>query len=92
MTRTGMLHPFQNLVKKFESPKMSTKRQLKFVRLLTYIPFTKKVHELRLEYQLLCSTMFYMCIITQKIYGLLPQCARTDLNKRFLPKPMTTTG
>ena len=21
-----------------------------------------------------------------------PQCARTDLNKRFLPKPMTTTG
>ena len=20
------------------------------------------------------------------------QCARTDLNKRFLPKPMTTTG
>ena len=39
--------------------------------LLTYIPFTKKVHELRLEYQLLCSTMFYMCIITQKIYGLL---------------------
>ena len=22
----------------------------------------------------------------------LPQCARTDLNKRFLPKPMTTTG
>ena len=22
----------------------------------------------------------------------MPQCARTDLNKRFLPKPMTTTG
>ena len=22
----------------------------------------------------------------------LAQCARTDLNKRFLPKPMTTTG
>ena len=21
-----------------------------------------------------------------------PQCTRTDLNKRFLPKPMTTTG
>ena len=21
-----------------------------------------------------------------------PQCARTDLNKRFLPKPMITTG
>ena len=25
-------------------------------------------------------------------YLLQTQCARTDLNKRFLPKPMTTTG
>ena len=24
--------------------------------------------------------------------GKLTQCARTDLNKRFLPKPMTATG
>ena len=25
-------------------------------------------------------------------YGKITQCARMDLNKRFLPKPMTTTG
>ena len=29
-----------------------------------------------------------LCIASRKF----PQCARTDLNKRFLPKPMTTTG
>ena len=27
-----------------------------------------------------------------KFYSMLAQRARTDLNKRFLPKPMTTTG
>ena len=26
------------------------------------------------------------------ILSTLAQCARMDLNKRFLPKPMTTTG
>ena len=26
------------------------------------------------------------------IIAMYTQCARTDLNKRFLPKPMTTTG
>ena len=28
----------------------------------------------------------------EKIFLMVTQCARTDLNKRFLPKPMTTTG
>ena len=28
----------------------------------------------------------------QWMTGILSQCARTDLNKRFLPKPMTATG
>ena len=30
--------------------------------------------------------------IRVKKVGASAQCARTDLNKRFLPKPMTTTG
>ena len=29
---------------------------------------------------------------TSSLLGSPPQCARTDLNKRFFPKPMTTTG
>ena len=27
-----------------------------------------------------------------RLFGTLAECARTDLNKRFLPKPMTATG
>ena len=43
--------------------------------------------------------LFLVHVKDQKILGLfcitiyvLSQCPRTDLGKRFLPKPMTTTG
>jgi hypothetical protein len=51
------------------------------------------------------STVYYLDIFEKylKVYDTVnlgdksqliyeAQCARTDLNKRFLPKPMTTTG
>ena len=38
----------------------------------------------------LTSSFTCACVLPLTIYS--PQCARTDLNKRFLPKPMTTTG
>ena len=35
---------------------------------------------------------FQKIVISGKIIWNIAQCAGTDLNKRFLPKPMTTTG
>ena len=35
--------------------------------------------------------MIYL-LLYQSVKFTCSQCARTDLNKRFLPKPMTTTG
>ena len=43
------------------------------------------------------SQRFYVCslstkTIVYKVHTYTTQCPRTDLGKRFLPKPMTTTG
>ena len=38
------------------------------------------------------NKLFILKIFTFISADELSQCARTDLNKRFLPKPMTTTG
>ena len=50
----------------------------------------RKIHDSKL----ICKNVFifeYEIGVTKNIADY-SQCPRTDLNKRFLPKPMTTTG
>ena len=63
------MEPFQNLIKKVESPKMSKKKENPFCE-TTYIPFTQKNLWTQAGVPNLIY-MFYMHIISQKITGLL---------------------
>ena len=45
-----------------------------------------------LDFALICNLKILFIFPTNCFHLFLTQCARTDLNKRFLPKPMTTTG
>ena len=71
--------------------------------LASYTPVLKDIHAWILSLLLQCVKKYKAIIILHCKYiytyseitletGHMSQCARTDLNKRFLPKPMTTTG